>query len=209
MKILAAADFHGSQYRLNLVLHHIEVEKPDLVVICGDLTQFGPGSVAATLLNQLPEGTLAVHGNIDSSDVPQAIDTSKAMNIHLKRVISQGIPFIGIGGTLPASLADLGISDGSSEQPLKTALTKESVLVTHVPPYKLQDRIFLGTHGGSKALRALVDAASPRLVLCGHIHEDPGVTVCGKTTVVNCSMGKRTEGALIEVTERITVRMLG
>jgi Icc-related predicted phosphoesterase len=209
MRILAAADFHGSQYRLNLVLHHIEVEKPDLVVICGDLTQFGPGSVAATLLNQLPVETLAVHGNIDSSDVPQAIDTSNATNIHLKRVVSHGIPFIGIGGNLPPSLTDLGISDGSTEKPIKAVLTEASVLVTHVPPYKLQDRIFLGTHGGSKALRDLVDAVSPWLVLCGHIHEDPGVTVSGKTTVVNCSMGKRTEGALVDISDSITVRVLG
>jgi Icc-related predicted phosphoesterase len=209
MRILAAADFHGSQYRLNLVLKNIAAMKPDLVVICGDLTQFGPGQVAANLLNQLPVETLAVHGNIDSSDVPEAIDGSTATNIHLKRVISHGVSFIGIGGDLPSSLADLGISDGSSEQPLKTILTQASVLVTHVPPYKLQDRIFLGTHGGSKALRALVDTASPRLVLCGHIHEDPGVTVSGRTTVVNCSLGKRTEGAIVDVSERITVRMLG
>jgi len=209
MKILAAADFHGSQYRLNLVLHHIEVEKPDLVVVCGDLTQFGPGSVATTLLNQFPVETLAVHGNIDSSDVSQAIDTSKATNIHLKQVVSHGVPFIGIGGDLPPSLTDLEISDGAKRQPLGTILTQASVLVTHVPPYKLQDRIFIGTHGGSKALRAIVDAASPRLVLCGHIHEDPGMTVSGKTMVVNCSMGKRTEGTIVEISDSITVRVLG
>jgi Icc-related predicted phosphoesterase len=208
MRILAAADFHGSQYRLNLLLHHIEVEKPDLVVVCGDLTQFGPGSAATNLLNQLPVETLAVHGNIDSSDVPQAIETSKAINIHLKRFETHGVPFIGIGGTLPLSLDDLMISDGVRKQPLKTLLTPRSVLVTHVPPYKLQDRIFIGTHGGSKALRALVDAAAPQLVLCGHIHEDPGVTVSGKTTVVNCSMGKRTEGALIDLSDSVTVRIL-
>ncbi|HVQ00054.1 MAG TPA: metallophosphoesterase [Candidatus Thermoplasmatota archaeon] len=209
MRILAAADFHGSQYRLNLVLKHIEAEKPDVVVICGDLTQFGPGSVATNLLNQLPVETLAVHGNIDSSDVPEAIDTSKATNIHLKKVVSHGIPFIGIGGALPSSLFDLEIFDGTTKQSLKTALNESSVLVTHVPPYRLQDKIFIGTHGGSKPLRALVDAVSPRLVLCGHIHEDPGVTASGETTVVNCSMGKRTEGALIDVTDSINVRILG
>lgn len=208
MRILAVADFHGSQYRLNLVLKNIGIEKPDLVVICGDLTQFGPGSVAINLLNQLPVETLAVHGNIDSSDVPQAIDQSRATNIHLKQVIRHGVPFVGIGGDLPSSLGHLGISDGSAEKPLKTILSEASILVTHTPPYKLQDRIFLGTHGGSKALRALVDTVSPRLVLCGHIHEDPGVTVSGKTTVVNCSMGKRTEGALVEVSDTITVTML-
>ena len=209
MKILAAADFHGSQYRLNLVLHHIQVEKPDLVVVCGDLTQFGPGSVATNLLNQLPVDTLAVHGNIDSSDVPLAIDASNATNIHLKRVVSHGVPFIGIGGTLPPSLADLEISDRTTRQPLKAALTRTTVLVTHIPPYKLQDRIFIGTHGGSKELRTLIDAISPRLVLCGHIHEDPGVTVSGETTVVNCSMGKRTEGTIVDISDSITVRVLG
>lgn len=209
MRILAAADLHGSQYRMNLVLHNIAVEMPDLVVICGDLTQFGPGSIATILLNQLPVETLAVHGNIDSSDVPQAIDQSRATNIHLKRVIRHGVPFIGIGGDLLSPLVDLGINEDSSEMSLKTILTEASVLVTHVPPYKLQDRIFLGTHGGSKALRALVDSFSPRLVLCAHIHEDPGVTVSGKTTVVNCSLGKQTEGALVNITNTITVRMLG
>jgi hypothetical protein len=209
MKILAAADLHGSQYRLNLVLHHCTVEKPDLIVICGDLTQFGPGQVAASLLSQLPVETLAVHGNIDSADVPEAIDSSTATNLHLKRVVNHGVPFIGIGGYLPSSLTDLEIRDGTSVQPLKAVLTEASVLVTHVPPYKLQDRIFLGTHGGSKAFRALVDAASPLLVLCGHIHEDPGVTVSGRTTVVNCSLGKRTEGALVEISDSVTVRMLG
>jgi Icc-related predicted phosphoesterase len=209
MKILAAADLHGSQYRLNLVLHHITAEKPDLVVLCGDLTQFGPGQVATNFLNQLPVETLAVHGNIDSADVPQAIDNSTATNLHLKQVVRHGTWFIGIGGNLPSSLSDLEIRDGTSAQPLKAVLSEASVLVTHVPPYKLQDRIFLGTHGGSKALRALVDAASPLLVLCGHIHEDPGVTVSGRTTVVNCSLGKRTEGALVEISDSVTVRMLG
>ncbi len=209
MRILATADFHSSQYRLNLVMRHIEVEKPDLVVVCGDLTQFGPGSVATNLLNQLPVETLAVHGNIDSSDVPQAIDTSKATNIHLKRVVCHGIPFIGVGGDLPSPLDSLEISDGATKKSLRTVLTQESVLVTHVPPYKLQDRIFIGTHGGSKALRALIDTNKPRLVLCGHIHEDPGVTVSGKTTVVNCSMGKRTEGTIVDITDAITARILG
>jgi hypothetical protein len=208
MRILAAADFHGSQYRLNLVLQNIEAKKPDLVVVCGDLTQFGPGEIAKNLLNQIPVETLVVHGNIDSADVPQAIDASRATNIHLKRVISHGVPFIGIGGDLPSSLADIRISDGSSKKPLRAVLHENSVLVTHLPPYKLQDKIFIGTHGGSKALRDLVDTCAPRLVLCGHIHEDPGVTVSGKTTVVNCSMGKRTEGALVGLSDTITVIML-
>jgi len=82
------------------------------------------------------------------------------------------------------------------------------VLVTHVPPYNTQDKIFLGMHGGSKELRETIDKYKPRLVLCGHIHEDPGYMKTGKTLVVNCSMGKRGEGAIININKEITVKML-
>jgi hypothetical protein len=44
--------------------------------------------------------------------------------------------------------------------------------------------------------------------LCGHIHEDPGFTKIGETTVVNCSMGKRGEGSIIEINEKLFVKML-
>ena len=68
MKIYSVADTHGSQYRLNLVLKNVERYSPDLVVFCGDITQFGPGDVAKNFLDQIPVDTLAVTGNIDSID---------------------------------------------------------------------------------------------------------------------------------------------
>jgi len=68
MKILSVADIHGSQYRLNTVLNNIGKYSPDLVVICGDITQFGPREVATNFLNQIPVETFAIPGNIDTSD---------------------------------------------------------------------------------------------------------------------------------------------
>jgi Icc-related predicted phosphoesterase len=208
MKLLAAADIHGSQYRLNLVLENVKAHHPDLVIICGDITQFGPGELATNFLNQIPVETFAVAGNIDTFEVDEGITASRATNLHLRREVRQGIPFIGIGRELPRSLAEVCITDGQQTKPVNTIVDESSVLVTHYPPYKLQDSIFLGTHGGSKALRQLVDARHPRLVLCAHIHEDPGVTTTGKTTVVNCSLGKRTEGALIDLNDPIKVTIL-
>jgi uncharacterized protein len=208
MKILAVADIHGSQYRLNLVLKNVELYKPDLVVICGDITQFGPGELATNFLNQIPAKTFAVPGNIDSADVGRGISESKAVNLHLQRVVYQGVAFVGIGRDIPSLLDGIKVTDGALKKPLKSIVDAKSVVVTHYPPFKLQDRIFIGSHGGSKALRLLIDTRKPRLVLCGHIHEDQGVSKSGNTTVVNCSVGKRTEGAIIEINDTIKVSII-
>jgi len=208
MKILATADIHGSQYRLNIILKNIERFSPELVIICGDITQFGPGEVAKIFLNQIPIQTFAISGNIDTSDVEQAIEESKANNINLKRVVKKGIPFIGIGGTVPSPFSKMIISNKKSRQTIENVLDKKSVLVTHEPPYKTQDKVFFGHHAGNRELRALVEKCKPRLVLCGHIHEDPGITKIDGSLIVNCSMGKRGEGAFVEINETISVKML-
>ena len=199
MKILATADIHGSQYRLNLILKNIEKYTPDLVIICGDITQFGPGELAKNFLNQIPIETFAITGNIDTPDVEKAIEDSKAINIKEKKVVKNKLSFIGV--------------DESNFGDLKSFYEKKSsiqkiIIVSHEPPYGIQDKIFLGKHGGSKELKEIIDELRPCLVLCGHIHEDPGFTIINRTTVVNCSMGKRGEGALIEINKNISVKML-
>jgi len=199
MKILAVADLHGSQYRLNIVLENIKKYSPELVIVCGDITQFGPGEVATNFLNQIPVETFAVKGNIDTPDVDKAIDKSEAKNIDEKKIEKNGIQFIGIGGDHPSQQKILSIEKLADEK---------SVIVSHVPPHGLQDKVFIGHHAGSKELRELVDKQKPRLVICGHIHEDPGYTKTNESIVVNCSMGKRGEGAIIELNKTINVKML-
>jgi len=199
LKILAVADIHGAQYRLNLVLKNIERHSPDLVIVCGDITQFGPWALAKNFLNQIPVETLAITGNIDTPEVIKGIDDSRAIGIELKRVVKKGVPFVGTNGF---DYSQLDVLNN------KKLLDEKSVLVSHVPPYGTQDKIFLGKHGGSKELREIVDKFKPRLVLCGHIHEDPGIIKIGDTTVVNCSMGKRGEGAIIEINGKISIDML-
>lgn len=201
MKILAAADIHGSQYKLNILLENIQRYSPDLVVICGDITQFGPGEVAKNFLNQIPVETLAVPGNIDTDDVFLGINESRAVNIDMKKVIKKGIAFVGVNGVDENQINNFFKNNDN-------LLDEKSVLVTHVPPYDTQDKIFLGKHGGSKELRELVDRYKPRLVLSGHIHENPGFIKKDNTVIVNCSMGKQGSGALIELNENITVKML-
>ena len=159
MKILAAADIHGAQYRLNLILENIERYHPDLVIICGDITQFGPGDVAKNFLNQLSVETLAIPGNIDTADVLQGIQESKATPLHMKKQMVHGLPFVGVSSVNPN---DVEVFFTDEEK--KTWITKDTILVTHVPPKGYQDRVFFGMHSGSEELRRVVDTYHPRLV---------------------------------------------
>ena len=87
-------------------------------------------------------------------------------------------------------------------------IDEKTILVTHVPPYNTVDKIFIGLHGGSKDLRALVDKFKPRLVISGHIHENPGFKKINDIIFVNCSMGKCSEGAIIEINQEILIKIL-
>lgn len=203
MKIYAAADIHGSQYRLNMVLDKIQEHSPDIVIICGDITQFGPADIAKNFLDQIPGIVLVVPGNIDTFDAVRGIEQSHANNIHLKQYIFQDIVFVGINGVDPTE------TQSFSQDPLNQKMLKEcDVLVSHVPPYGSQDTVFLGRHAGDKEIYGIIQTYTPRLVLCGHIHEDPGVTKLKETVVVNCSIGKKGSGALIQLDDTIEVTMV-
>ena len=202
MKILAAADIHGSQYRLNLIVSNVTKYSPDLVIICGDITQFGPGDVATQFLNQIPIDTFAVPGNIDPIEVNEAIEQSRAVNVNMKIVKKNNFTFAGISGVDQRQTKEFAENYGK-------LMDEKIILITHVPPHGFQDRVFLGMHSGSKELRKLVDNCHPRLVLCGHIHEDPGFTKIDDTVVVKCSLGKRGEGALITIDkDNLKVQMI-
>ena len=82
------------------------------------------------------------------------------------------------------------------------------IIISHVPPYKIKDKTFLGMHIGSKWLRKIVEEKKPKFVLCGHVHEDYGYEKFNDTIVVNCSIGKKGEYTIID-TDRNEIRMVG
>jgi hypothetical protein len=199
MIIYSVADIHGAQFRLNLVLKNIDRYSPDIVVVCGDITQFGPGELAKNFLNQIPVDTLAITGNIDSDDVGKGIDESNATRIEMKKVVKKGVPFVGMGRDIPKQISMI-------EE--KKLIEESCVVVSHEPPFGAQDKVFLGKHAGSKDLKEIAEKYKPRLWLCGHIHENPGYTKIKNTIFVNSSMGKRGEGALIKINDKISVKMI-
>mgnify|MGYP000019106808 CR=1 FL=1 len=171
MRIYALADVHGRPDRIQLVEQTTEKLRPHVVVIAGDLTHGGRGREALRLLTTLPARVLAIPGNMDSPDVEEAIAHHPGREV----IVEGGVRF----GSLQGEGCD--------------------VLVSHEPPHGVLDRAWTGQHIGSRTVRELVERLRPRLVVCGHVHECPGIARLGETVVVNCTMGNdRYAGALIE-----------
>lgn len=66
------------------------------------------------------------------------------------------------------------------------------ILVTHGPPYGLQDAVKRGGHVGCPHLREAIRRVAPKLHVCGHIHESYGINYLEKTTIANaasCGLG--------------------
>jgi Icc-related predicted phosphoesterase len=75
---------------------------------------------------------------------------------------------------------------------------KDTVVVVHTPPWGCRDEVMGKFSAGSKGLRRFILKQQPVLLICGHIHERPGLAHIGRTTVVNCAVGHRSRGAMIE-----------
>lgn len=75
MKLLIASDIHGSSYYCKKLVERIELEKPDKIILLGDILYHGPRNdlpkeynpkEVIALLNQYKGKILSVRGNCDS-----------------------------------------------------------------------------------------------------------------------------------------------
>lgn len=187
IRILAFADLHGRTERVTRVHALVSEHAPDLVVLSGDLTHVEGGTEALALFQTLSVPVLAVPGNMDGA---RAVD----------EIVQHGR----LAGEEPAVIAGFSFAGPG----VRTAC---DVLVTHEPPLGTLDLTSLRTRGGSRRVLDLVTLYRPRVLVCGHIHEAPGVTRLGDTLVINCSMGNgKNAGALIELSEEgAEARLLG
>lgn len=213
MRLLGITDLHGSREALSRILAH--AGPVDVVLLGGDVTHFGSPDQAEQLVELAKASgatVMAVAGNCDSAEIDE-------------RLVRLGVSIAGRGVALD-SLSLHGLSAipswirrmyQTTEGELAAALEagyaqlpdgRHHGVLAHVPPHGLPvDRIFLGRHVGSKALRAFVDEKAPSLVVCGHIHEARGVVQVGPTTVVNCGHALRGHYALVDVDHEITVEL--
>ncbi len=72
------------------------------------------------------------------------------------------------------------------EKVFKTLKGKKIIFVTHQPPYgTLVDRIH-GEQAGNKSYTYAIKRLQPKLVICGHLHENAGKRdKIGNTVIIN------------------------
>jgi Icc-related predicted phosphoesterase len=209
MRIYAVADIHAKKYRLELIRKNVEQHSPDVLVVAGDSANYFNPEPVFRELNSLPVPVLAVRGNTDPRSANRILKNgSNLYNLHLNPMTVNEIRFVGVGGTIPIPFKSrLCLLETRLIRKLKECLTPETVLVAHPPPYGILDRVLGRFSAGSNAVFSILKGSPPKLFICGHIHETPGVVSYNGTEVVNCTMGKKSAGALIEYDGRNTPRI--
>jgi Icc-related predicted phosphoesterase len=201
MRFLAVTDFHGNYAKAVDILN--KAGAVDGTLIAGDLTEFGPAEKAKQIIDMLPRPVLAVPGNCDPKEVVRILEREDVC-LHRERITFDGITFVGIGGSNPTPF---GTPFELSEDEIRMALEElvkgvkgPMVLLSHAPPKGYQDRIPNGVHVGSEAVAAM--GPKFKVIVCGHIHEDPGVSKMGDTIVVNPGVAGEGNAAIIEIDEK-------
>ncbi|MBU3896887.1 MAG: metallophosphoesterase [Nanoarchaeota archaeon] len=72
-------------------------------------------------------------------------------------------------------------------------LGKADIVMMHDLPYGIMDKVrnpsatqsWQGKHAGSKILLDYIKKTEPKIVLCGHMHENAGMEMLGKTKIIN------------------------
>ncbi len=213
MRLLCITDIHSHRQKFEQILQR--EPEPEVLIIGGDFTNFGPPQEAEDLLDlallYCPK-VLAVAGNCDSSDI-DAMLHRRGVSLHANGKEMNGIGFFGLSA-MPAWRGDMY---EFSEKQLDFFLSQghaqvqshaRTILVSHPPPHDTKvDYNNSGKHVGSTAVRAWVERVNPLLVVCGHIHEARGVDEIGGTIVVNCGPVKSGYYAVAEVEGKVKVEL--
>lgn len=206
MRIIAFGDIHMT---VKMCKNIEGIEKADLLIATGDLTNYGRKEEAKQILEQLLEinpHVLALIGNLDNFEINDYLEQLD-LNLHGQaRLLQNRICVIGAGGS---NITPFGTPSEFSEEEIAETLKKAydqgmeyiqlatplkhtripMILVSHTPPRDtLVDRLANGKHVGSTAVRRFIEHHQPDLCITGHIHEAKGEDTIGKTRIINPGM---------------------
>jgi Icc-related predicted phosphoesterase len=207
MRACFVSDIHGDPAAIRYLESIDSVSGIDLIVICGDLTTFGPASLAEQILKNLKTRCAAIPGNCDTDDVTRIIE-KHCIPLHLRRELIDGLEFVGIGGAPICHLSTpLELSESDIDRELSRVIADGCILVTHAPPFGINDLTTSGKRLGSRAIANLVSKHHPRLVASGHVHEARGIVEKAGTIFLNPGTLKDGFCILADIDERIEAKI--
>ncbi|MHC5061534.1 MAG: metallophosphoesterase family protein [Planctomycetota bacterium] len=215
MIIIALTDIHNNLACLTPIAEKLSTA--DVVLIAGDITNFGGPAQAEQIISEIRRynrNILAVPGNCDRPGVADYL-SGEGINLELNCITFAGMPFVGLGGSLPClgstpnemPDSDLAIALSALESLLPD--DGRFVLVTHEPAVNTSIDFTSGRHIGSDAIRHFIEKNKPVLAVSGHAHEAHGTDSIGPTTLINPGPFKDGRYAYIELTDKVeTARLL-
>jgi uncharacterized protein len=192
MKIVSFGDVHMATRNLDRM--GAVMRDTDLVILSGDLTNFGGPEDARKVIDDVrrvcPQ-VLAVPGNLDQREVFPWLEAEQ-IALHGTGMIVGGVGIFGCGGS---NLTPFGTPSEFSEAELYDALSRgyhavhehrPLLMICHTPPAETKcDRLRGGKAVGSPAVRRFIEEVKPDVSISGHIHESAGVDKIGPTTILN------------------------
>jgi len=199
MRVYAVADIHGKNERFERIRKNLSDLKADILILAGDISNFTKPGMILSRLNALAVPVLAIRGNSDLKRVDHLFSAfPNCIPIHAVCTMIRSIPFVGIGGTLPIPFRSrICFNEQSGLRKIAPMISTQTVLVTHTPPYGYQDLVMGRFHAGSSGLLRLIKRCQPQVLICGHVHEDGGLSAVGKTRVLNCALNRTNSGTLL------------
>jgi Icc-related predicted phosphoesterase len=192
MKIVSFGDVHMATR--NLARMDDVMRDTDLVIVSGDLTNFGGRDDAAKVIADVRRScgrVLALPGNLDTAEVIPYLEQA-GVALHGRGMVVDGIGIFGCGGSnitpfkTPTEFTEdeiyatlvRGYSEVRDVRPL--------LMICHPPPFETRcDRVVGGRAVGSTAARRFIEEFKPDVCISGHIHESAGVDTIGPTTILN------------------------
>ena len=205
MNILAISDVHDrfDEFRVE------DLPDADVCVVAGDLTNYGTrktGSIAAARrwLTDLGQRYIVfwIPGNHDIGVVASTFGSPDNVTCLLNKTIThEGLTWRGVSLSVCYTFPELAeqwdyMTVNEAEEKAAFDFEAVDIVISHSPPFGVLDSggWVLGRgkeNYGSPALAEYITRHSPRLVICGHVHEGWGHAQIGSTEVYNVAESAR------------------
>ncbi len=206
MKILALSDIHSRVKNLKILLKTAENREFEVILIAGDLTNFGEKGKAKEIieiLKKTKKKIFGITGNLDTKKELELLE-EKEISLHGKKEVFEEFVFVGFGGATNC-IGETVFSEEEIYEKLKEMVKgeKKVFLLTHSPPKDSSlDKSNSGKHIGSGSVRKIIEEFKPEFSVAGHCHEGFGEEQIGKTFCINVGTVKEKRVALIDTKKK-------